>query len=149
MPDRIDSENRLYVLRHEHTNRRGKVEIGYTCLGFDVAERKARNVAQWLNIVTPTATPGTPEHFAEYESIMAQARVYCLLRNASCPAELSPQLVGLEGKRVEVITLYDETRRFQVCKSTGWLPCHLEIARANCHGGPAAEHEYKSVRVIR
>lgn len=25
-----------------------------------------------------------------------------------------------------------------VGKSSGWLPCHLAIARRNCHGGPAA-----------
>lgn len=61
---------------------------------------------------------------------------------------LTPQLVGLEGWRVEVVTTYDETRRFIVGKSTGWVPCHLEIARRDSHGGPAASKEYKSVRTL-
>jgi hypothetical protein len=59
---------------------------------------------------------------------------------------LSPQLVGLEGWRVEVVTTYGETRRFIVGRSTGWRPCHLEIARRNSSGGGAAEHQYASVR---
>lgn len=50
---------------------------------------------------------------------------------------LEPRLIGLEGKRVE-ITLPDGTReRFYVGKSTGWLPCHLEIKRRDSSGGGA------------
>jgi hypothetical protein len=59
---------------------------------------------------------------------------------------LTDQLRGLEGWRVEVITTYGETRRFIVGRSTGWRPCHLEIARRNSTGGGAAEKEYASVR---
>jgi hypothetical protein len=61
---------------------------------------------------------------------------------------LSWQLIGLEDYRVEVETAYGETRRFIVGKSTGWKPCHLEIARRNSSGGPAAEKEYKRVTVL-
>lgn len=58
---------------------------------------------------------------------------------------LTPQLVGLEGWRVEVMTTYGEKRRFIVGKSTGWRPCHLEVARRSSHGGRGAEMEYKTV----
>jgi hypothetical protein len=61
---------------------------------------------------------------------------------------LTPQLVGLEGYRVEVVTDYDETRRFIVGKSTGWKPIHLEIARRNSSGGGPADRRYKSVRTL-
>ncbi len=61
---------------------------------------------------------------------------------------LTPQLVNLEGWRVEVVTTYGETRRFYVGKSTGWKPCHLEISRRNVYGGPSAEREYRSVRKL-
>jgi len=60
-------------------------------------------------------------------------------------SDLSSQLVGLEGWCVEVVTDYDEKRRFIVGKSTGWRPCHLEISRRNSYGGLAAENHYKSV----
>lgn len=61
---------------------------------------------------------------------------------------LSPQLVGLEGWRVEVVTTYGEKRRFIVGRSTGWRPCHLEISRRSALGGPAAHSEYASVRKL-
>ena len=61
-------------------------------------------------------------------------------------AGLSRQLLGLEGWRVEVVTLYGETRRFIVGCSTGWIPCHLEVKTRRSLGGIAAEKEYKSVR---
>ena len=63
-------------------------------------------------------------------------------------ASLSPQLNGLEGWRVEVVTTYGETRRFIVGRSTGWVPCHLEISRRNALGGGAAERQYASIRKL-
>jgi hypothetical protein len=64
-------------------------------------------------------------------------------------AGLTPQLIGLEGWRVEVVTTYGERRRFIVGRSTGWIPCHLEVHNTRSHGGVAAEREYASVRTIR
>jgi hypothetical protein len=64
---------------------------------------------------------------------------------ARSDAGLTPQLVGLEGWRVEVETEYGETRRFIVGRSTGWVPIHLEIARRNCRGGMAASKSYRKV----
>lgn len=64
-------------------------------------------------------------------------------------AGLSPQLVGLEGCRVEVLDKYGETRRFQVGRSTGWVPCHIELHNRASHGGGGADQEYETVRIIR
>ena len=61
---------------------------------------------------------------------------------------LSPQLVGLEGWRVEVETMGGEKRRFIVGRSTGWRPCSLEIKTARSSDGRCAEREYKTVRVL-
>ena len=58
---------------------------------------------------------------------------------------LTPQLLGLEGWRVEVDTSYGETRRFIVGRSTGWKPCHLEIPRRDSSGGMAASKDYEKV----
>lgn len=62
--------------------------------------------------------------------------------------DLTPQLKGLEGYRVEVVTDYNEKRRFIVGRSTGWSPIHLEIHNRRCLGGPGAEKHYKSVRTL-
>ena len=67
-----------------------------------------------------------------------------------CNADLTPQLVGLEGKRVEVVDRHGETRRFWVGKSTGWFPVHLEIARRDSSGGAAVTGApFQSVRIVR
>lgn len=61
---------------------------------------------------------------------------------------LTPELVGLEGWRVEVVTTYGETRRFIVGRSTGWRPCHIEVKTRRSLGGWAAEPRYNNVRKL-
>ena len=62
---------------------------------------------------------------------------------------LSPQLIGLEGWRVEVTESgRDKPRRFIVGKSTGWRPCHLEISRVDAHGGGPARQSYLTVKPV-
>lgn len=62
---------------------------------------------------------------------------------------LSPQLVGLEGWRVEVVSRWDGSkRRFIVGRSTGWRPCHIELQRRDSSGGVAADSKYRSVRKL-
>ena len=61
---------------------------------------------------------------------------------------LTAQLLGLEGKRVEIVSTAGETRRFWVGRSTGWRPCHLEIHNRRSRGGHPASAEYNSVRVL-
>ena len=63
---------------------------------------------------------------------------------------LTPELSGHEGWRVEVLDHDGNTRRFNVGKSTGWKPCHLEVYNArSMGGGPADSRGYASVRRIR
>jgi len=48
-----------------------------------------------------------------------------------------------------VVDRHGERRRFRVGKSTGWMPCHLEIARCNSTGGPAVTGApFQSVRIV-
>lgn len=132
--DSINAEQRLYVL---------KCGKGYSCLGFDVAEKQIRAVVAWLRscgrgiIVTPVDI-GTPAHYTQYESVIEAGREHSAKTGARCPADLTPQLAGLEGKRVEVTTPSGETSRFYVGKSTGWMPCHLEVKTRRSLGGGAA-----------
>lgn len=62
--------------------------------------------------------------------------------------KLTPQLVGLEGWRVEVLTVSGQRRRFIVGKSTGITPIHLELARRDSDGGFGAEMEYTAVKPL-
>lgn len=136
----INVEQKLYVLTC------GK---GFSCLGFGNVFNKTVNVARWVGRkdLEPVAPIGTAEAYAEYEKAMNHGAAYAAANNEKCPCELTPQLIGLEGWRVEV-EQDGEKRRFIVGKSTGWTPCHLEIAKRNSSGGPAAYGPYDKVRQI-
>lgn len=128
--DSINHESRLYVI---------KAGAGFSCYGFDVAERKRAAVLQWITgaPVAPMAT-GTAEHFAAFNDAMAAGAAHNRATGKRCLAELESELVGREGKRVEIIAPGEPRRRFYVGRSMGWMPCHLEIARRDSTGGPAA-----------
>lgn len=132
---------------------------GYSCLGFKVAERWGRETLAWLtepancgnavDLPPLDATPGTIEHYRQYEAIMAAGAKYSAITGRRCNAELTPALLGLEGKRVEVTRPNGDKTRFYVGKSTGWRPCHLAISRRNSMGGiPAYVPENATVRVV-
>ena len=146
MPVTINAEQELYVIPAGH---------GYSCLGFDVCLVRHRAVAAWLRSEgldaddLPPQARGTIRAYKAYRTLLNRAGAYCQRTGKRCPAELTPQLTGLEGKRVEVIDRHGERRRFQVGKSTGWMPCHLEIARRDSTGGPAVTGApFQSVRIV-
>jgi len=130
----INEDQRLYVI---------PCGRGYTCLGFDVLMARHNALAAWLRLEglpaddLPAEARGTLPAYEAYDALLAQGADYCRRTGKRCPVELTPQLVGLEGRRVEVVDCHGQKRRFQVGRSTGWMPCHLEIARRTSSGGPA------------
>jgi hypothetical protein len=142
----INAEQELYVI---------PCQQGYTCLGFDVCVRWGNGIAAWLaeNEVASQSIHererGTLEAYSKYQALAQAGRELNQKTGKRCPINLTPQLVGLEGKRVEVVDCYGETRRFIVGRSTGWMPCHLEIKRKDSTGGSAVTGApFKSVRVV-
>jgi hypothetical protein len=64
-------------------------------------------------------------------------------------AGLTKQLIGCEGWRVEVEDyMTGEKRRFIVSRSTGWIPCHIEMKTRKSMDGISADREYRSVRKL-
>lgn len=136
---KINKDQRLYVYASGN---------GYWCYGFDVLHRKVTALAAEIEPGLKVARRGSIKLNTQYHALLAKAQARYNETGERCKCGLTPQLVGKEGWRVEVVTTYGETRRFIVGKSTGWIPRHLEIARRDSSGGGAAEHEYKSVRMI-
>ena len=125
-------------------------------MGFQIAFDKATAVAKWLigkcvKIEIPNAeTIGKIRGYREYEAVILAAKRYFEKTKERCPVDLSSQLIGLEGKRVEVVDRYGDKRRFWVGKSTGWIPCHLELARIDSSGGwPVSGTPFQSIKVIQ
>lgn len=137
----INTESRLYNIRCGE---------GFTCIGFDVAERRRLAVLNWIRMPVKTYILGTEEHFRAYEAAMEYGAKHAAATGCKCPADLTPDLKGLERKRVEV-TLPDGSKsRFYVGTSSGWMPCHLEIKTTRSLDGTAVYYPPGStVRVIR
>lgn len=129
---------------------------GFTCLGFDVLERWLAGYVQHIAqhrpnapLASQPAPIGSVERYAQYEAALDIVRdIYETSgRRVRCESQLSPQLKGLEGHRVEVIDGAGEApRRFIVGKSTGFVPIHLEIERRRDSGGCGAMSLYHSVK---
>lgn len=137
----IDHKNRLYVI---------PCGGGYSCLGFDYAERKRRAILEWRGMVPEPVVVGTEEAYREYLKAIDLASNHFDSTGQRCPVELTPALIGLEGRRVEVTEPSGEKRRFKVGKSAGFIPCHTELANRRSCGGPAAYvPEGSIVRVVR
>jgi hypothetical protein len=125
---------------------------GYSCLGFDNAldrvERYALDLTGDVEVADQLMARLRPLRgtMAVYDEMRDLERE--LAERGDAVADLTPQLAGLEGHRVEVVTMHDERRRFIVGKSTGPIPCHLEVKRIDSSGGTPADREYKSVKVL-
>lgn len=121
----------VYVLNH------GKF---ISCLGFDVVLKKAAALASELS--SPEYFPvqterGTMTAYRKYAALVDKARQKNIATGWRSRVELTADLIGLEGKRVEVIDCYGDRRRFIVGRSTGWIPCHLELKTSCSSGGEA------------
>ena len=126
----INHQQRLYVLNCGE---------GYTCLGFDVAERWRRGYLEWLgHPIGPEIVKGTPEAYQAY--VVARALVFSRYNATKkrCPAQLTKALMGLERRHVEGTTPSGEVDKFYVGKSTGWIPIHLALTKKRDDGGFAA-----------
>lgn len=126
---------------------------GYSCLGFDVCIDRIERIKLELEMrgalsdelaERHTVARGDIATYDTYIILLGLLEAQCKRDGYRAIYALSPQLVGLEGHRVEV-EQYGETRRFIVGKSTGWAPIHLEIARRNSSGGGGASMEYERV----
>lgn len=107
---------------------------GYTCLGFDVCITRAAKLAAELNELF-SAKRGTMQAYNEYNRLLDVAKLKHIKTGWRSKSELIPEFIGNEGKRVEIIDKYEEKRRFYIGKSTGFIPCHLEILKSNSSGG--------------
>lgn len=131
----LNPERRIYTIG---------LNGSYSCLGFDVLDERAKALALEMGEKWTQPT-GTLEAYYAYEDLLERAKATG--RRFKCG--LTPQLIGLEYHRVEVVDCYDEKRRFIVGKSTGFIPCHIELARRNSTGGGSVTGApFKSIRVI-
>ena len=146
----LNQEQELYVINDNNF---------CTCLGFDVALNRIIGLANEINTMCSELKP---LDFTTLNKERGTIKVYNILQKIELIAHkmhtengfkfkvnLTKQLIGLEGKRVEVVDIYGDTRRFKVGKSSGFLPCHIELKNSRSSGGSSVSGApFKSVRVV-
>ena len=141
MKVKINEEQNLYVLPLECG--------GFSCLGFEVCRNQDTSLRQELGIPITKHKPGTYKAYDSYIESQEIARKRNAATGFRSKTQLTPQLIGLEGSRVEVRDSYGESRRFTVGKSTGFIPCHLELSNCRSDGGCSVTGApFKSLKVI-
>ena len=126
---------------------------GWSCLGFEVCRKRHDSLAAELGKTPFVGSLNNKRHLArlyrQYNQLCKEAAAKHKATGWRSKSQLTPELIGLEGKRVEVITSWGEVERFYVGKSTGFIPCHLAIKRKDSTGGCAVVGSpFKSVRVL-
>lgn len=123
---------------------------GYSCLGFDVLIKRRNALANELGRTDLTKEKrGTLKAYVEYMKLLNIGEKKHHDTGWRSASELKAELIGLEGKRVEITNERGEKRRFIVGKSTGWIPCHLEIPRRDSTGGVAVYGEIQTIKIIK
>lgn len=136
----LNNEQRLYVI---------PCGGGFTCLGFDVCQQRGKRLAAEMGSLFD-APVGSIAAYERLKELQELARLLNQKQGFRATCELHPALIGYEGRRVEV-TMHGERVRFQVGRSTGWIPCHLQIHNSRSSGGVeiSRDTEISSLRVIR
>jgi hypothetical protein len=135
----IDPQTKLYIIKHAE---------GMSTLGWYVCKDRTERMALNLGMTDFTApATGTREAYDMMLTLQEALKLKFERTGEKACYDLSPQLLGIEGHRVEVVDHEGEApRRFIVGKSTGWAPCHLEIKTTRSTGGHPARLEYHSVK---
>lgn len=125
---------------------------GYSCLGFDVVQRRIDVVSKWLSdngvkINAAQYDHGTLGQYAAYADIMKRGAEFNAKTGKRCDAYLIPEFIGKEGRRVEC-TMDGERVRFRIGKSTGWIPTHLAIKARSSGGFAISRSDVTSIKFI-
>lgn len=123
---KLNKEQGLYIIPFGN---------GFTTYGFDVVFNRAKKLALELNVPFAPKRRGTMKVYEAYLKLLKVLERRYKETGFRSQSDLIPEFIGKEGKRVEIIDRHGEKRRFIIGKSTGVLPCHLEIAKSNSTGG--------------
>jgi hypothetical protein len=135
--EKINKDQRLYVIKSGN---------GFSCYGFDVLDEKIKKLCIDLNIVNPIKRKGTKKAYGFYNKLLFLVHKRFKETGKKSNIELIPEFIGNERRKVKVIDRYGETRTFIIGKSTGFIPCHLEIKRIDSSGGGSVYgYPFKSI----
>jgi hypothetical protein len=139
----VGTERELFAYRKK------SAEAGASTLGFQEERRRSAAISRELGLPAPAAPPGTCAALLEYLELLEAARYHVVRTGKRMTCGLHPDLTGLEGSTLEA-TRDGEKVRFILGKSTGFIPCHLEVAVGKDYGDAIhPEEDLGRIKVIR
>jgi hypothetical protein len=152
----IDIQNQQYIIAYG---------VGFTRYSFSEVYDISMNLRKFLQQNATTdfleqikapgvATQmmpdvGTLAAFAYYKKLCRVAKKFSIDHQQQVLVRLTPQLIGLERKRVEVVDSTGAVRQFVVGQSRGWMPVHIEVKDHNSMNGPEVHNlPFQSVTII-
>lgn len=124
----INKEQRLYVI---------KSGAGFTYYGFYVLDDKIKKLCIDLGIDNLIKRKGTKKAYCFYIKLLSKVHQRFQKTGQKSNIDLIPEFIGKEGRKVRVIDKNGKTKVFIIGKSTGFIPCHLEIKQYRSIGGSA------------
>jgi hypothetical protein len=137
----INKEQRLYVI---------KCVGGFTTLGFDVVKRKVDALEKEFNVPRTNYRVGMMPIYKRYLELVDYARVRFEQDKKQTNIDLNPILLPYVGKRISCVNSEGFKEVFSVGKSTGYIPCLLQLHNNNSSGGwcISVDAKYTNIQVI-
>jgi hypothetical protein len=122
---------------------------GCTTASREHVARRTTAIRAWLGDGRGVlATDPPAELWEAYAKALKDGADWSRQTGKRCDAELCRELIGLEGKRVQVTHPDGKIDRFTVGKSTGWMPCHIMKHNARSMDGAQADIPRGSVVTV-
>lgn len=110
---------------------------GFTCLGFDVCKERSITLQNELHIIQNLPPKNSLRAYEYYNELCDTVRVMNTQSGFRSQTELYKPFIGNEGRRVEVVYSDGTKERFNIGKSTGYIPCHIMVKTSRSLGGGA------------
>jgi len=121
---------------------------GFSCLGFDVLERRGNRLAKELGVrINFTEIPNGEYKYNKFSQLEDLAHKRFTETGCCCECELHPKFIPFMGERVETIFENGEKERFRVGRSTGWIPCLLRLHNSRSRSGGTIDRDEKVLSV--
>ena len=141
----VDTEKRMYDVPYSTLS-------GSSRLPFEGVERRVNQFTEWLLERNYTLPPipecGTVAYYVYQEELMDIAYVHCQSTGEKFLTWLKPELIGYEGKTIEVVDKLGETQRFKLGVIGEWALQHVRILPGEEGSRPVIGEPFQSIKVV-
>ena len=139
MLQKINQETRLYVIKEAH---------GFSCLGFDVLERRGNRLAKELGVqIDFTKLHHGEDKYEQFSKLQELAHKRFIETGYRCECELHPEFLPFLNTKVRAVFADGTNEIFRVGRSTGYIPCLLRIDNDRSMSGEAIDIEEKVLSI--